>query len=36
MHGACYSTKNIFSEGIQKLLDLSTKCVEKDGDYIEK
>jgi hypothetical protein len=28
--------KTFFVEGIRKLLDPWTKCIEKEGDYIEK
>jgi hypothetical protein len=36
MRGLSLNQKYFFSEGMQKLVDLWTKCVEKDGDYIEK
>jgi hypothetical protein len=32
----CHTTKNIFSEGMQKLLSHRTKCIEKEGDCVEK
>ena len=28
--------KSFFLEGIRKLVDRSTKCVAKQGDYVEK
>ena len=28
--------KTLFSEGIRKLVQRWTKCVEKQGDYVEK
>jgi hypothetical protein len=28
--------KTFFVEGIRKLVDRWTKCIEKEGDYIEK
>jgi hypothetical protein len=28
--------KTFFMEGIRKLVDRWTKCIEKEGDYIEK
>jgi hypothetical protein len=28
--------KTFFVEGIRKLLDRWTKCIEKEGDYVEK
>jgi hypothetical protein len=28
--------KNVFLEGIRKLVDRWTKCVGKQGDYVEK
>jgi hypothetical protein len=28
--------KTFFVEGIQKLVDPWTRCIEKEGDYVEK
>jgi hypothetical protein len=28
--------KTFFVEGIRKLVDRWTKCIEKEGDYVEK
>jgi hypothetical protein len=28
--------KTFFVEGIRKLVDRCTKCIEKEGDYVEK
>jgi len=30
------TTKSFFLEGIRKLVDRWTKCVAKQGDYVEK
>jgi hypothetical protein len=29
-------TETFFVEGIHKLVDRWTKCIEKEGDYVEK
>jgi len=32
----CDQPKTFFLEGIRKLVDRSTKCIKKEGDYVEK
>ena len=36
MHGSLLSQKYFFSEGIKKLVQRRKKCIEKQGDYVEK
>jgi hypothetical protein len=31
-----HQPKTFFVEGIRKLVDRWTKCIEKEGDYVEK
>jgi hypothetical protein len=32
----CDQLKTFFVEGIRKLVDRWTKCIEKEGDYVKK
>ena len=36
MRGSLFSQKHFFSEDIKKLVQRSKKCIERQGDYVEK
>ena len=36
MRGSLLSQKHFFPEGIKKLVQRWKKCIEKQGDYVEK